>query len=151
MTRCWAVPLTTGVPESSRLQSPSYTSTCNTTSTANGTVGNGTFTYSRSNSYPYPLPTTFETSTTAKDHGSGSRGFAYPVPTEPVHEEELPPNPSYPWGASSPLHRHQNVTSFSDGLFARGNKVMDWSKTAASRLIDLFKKHAERDEGEDED
>lgn len=99
-------------------------------------------------SYPYPFPTTFETSTTAKGRESGSRGFAYPVPTESVQVETLPPNPSYPWGASSPLHRHQNVTSFTDGLMARGGELVDWSKMAATRLRALFKKHDES-EGEE--
>ncbi|UKZ50282.1 hypothetical protein TrVGV298_004539 [Trichoderma virens] len=102
-------------------------------------------------SYPYPLPTTFETSTTAKDHESGSRGFAYPVPTVQVQEEELPPNPSYPWGASSPLHRHQNVTGFGEGLLVRGSELVDWGRTAANRLRALLTKHVEGGEGEGEE
>ncbi|KAH6605593.1 hypothetical protein Trco_004746 [Trichoderma cornu-damae] len=121
-----------------------YTSSCNTTSTN----GNGTSDYTRSHTYPYPLPTTFETSTTAKGRESGSRGFAYPLPTVRVTEEELPRNPNYPWGADSPLHRHQNVTGLGDGLFGESSGLGDWGKTIATRLRALFKKQAEKDQSE---
>lgn len=46
------------------------------------------------------------------------------------------------------MHRHQNVTSFTDGLMARGGELVDWSKMAANRLRALFKKHVEG-EGEE--
>jgi hypothetical protein len=95
---------------------------------------------------PYPLPTTFETSTTSKDHESGSKGFAYPVPTVAVPSEEtMPRNPNYPWGAGSPLHRHQNVTGLGDGILG-GRSVLNWGKAAVHRLSTLFKKDVDEDE-----
>lgn len=101
--------------------------------------------------YPYPLPTTFETSTTAKEHGSGSKGFAYPVPTVALPEEDMPLNPNYPWGVDSPLHRHQNVTGLGDGLLGTSSKLIDWGKTTANRLLGLFGKHVEREQAEGEE
>jgi hypothetical protein len=101
--------------------------------------------------YPYPLPTTFETSTTSKDRESGSRGFAYPVPTVPVPEEEMPRNPNFPWGAGSPLHRHQNVTGLGDGILGGSSGLVDWGKTTLHRLRALFKKHVEGQQGEGEE
>ncbi|EHK44613.1 hypothetical protein TRIATDRAFT_131548 [Trichoderma atroviride IMI 206040] len=154
LTRCWAMPLTTGAPESSLRPTPLYTSTCNTTGTANGTYANATVAYTRTHTYPYPLPTTFETSTTSKDHESGSKGFAYPVPTVAIPSEEtMPRNPNYPWGAGSPLHRHQNVTGLGDGILGGRSVLVDWGKTAVHRLKALFKKHVDEDEqgGEEEE
>lgn len=91
---------------------------------------------------------------TSKDHESGSKGFAYPVPTVAVPSEEtMPRNPNYPWGAGSPLHRHQNVTGLDDGILGSRSVLVDWGKTAVHRLKALFKKHADEDEqdGEEEE
>ncbi|GFP54499.1 hypothetical protein TASIC1_0004012300 [Trichoderma asperellum] len=98
-------------------------------------------------SYSYPLPTTFETSTTAKNHESRSKGFSYPVPTVAVPSEEtMPRNPNFPWGAGSPLHRHQNVTGLGDGILGSRSVLVDWGKTAVHGLRALFKKHVDEDE-----
>lgn len=104
-------------------------------------------------SYSYPLPTTFETSTTAKNHESRSKGFSYPVPTVTVPSEEtMPRNPNFPWGAGSPLHRHQNVTGLGDGILGSRSVLVDWGKTAVHGLRALFKKPVDEDEqGEGEE
>lgn len=60
----------------------------------------------------------------------------------------MPRNPNYPWGAGSPLHRHQNVTGLGDGILDGRSVLIDWGKTAVHRLKALFKKHVDEDENE---
>ncbi|KOS20058.1 hypothetical protein ESCO_005723 [Escovopsis weberi] len=116
--------------------------TCNTTSTRHHSGHwNTTHTYSWNSSSD---ATTFMTST-VKGAASNSRR-PYPIPTVEISEAQLPDNPNYPWGADSPLHRHQNVTNLSNGLIGKTN-----AKKWIPALGRVVRKMAAAFRGEDDD
>lgn len=83
----------------------------------------------------YPLPTTFETLTTARDGSLDPPNLVYPQPTgTKAPEVEMPKNPNFPWGASSPLHRHHNVTSLGSGMRQIGQGWLEWAGGLAGKL-----------------